>query len=65
MKYLWYNLDNPLLVVSSVDSDYNPTYVTNEDFAMQFDSVAEADAVGNIINDTIEFVGTRPVRKPK
>jgi hypothetical protein len=65
MKFLLYNLDEPILVVSAIDSDYNPTFVTNEDYAMQFGTVAEADAVGNIINDPIEFVGTRPVRKPK
>ncbi len=65
MKYLLYNLDNESLVVESVDSTYNPSYILDESQAMQFDTQTEAIAMLELINATNDFVGTRPVRKPK
>lgn len=64
MKYEIFKIDTPELIAESVDSDYNVTFTTN--VGMRFTN--EPSSLVNSINDAQygeNFVGARPVRKPK
>jgi hypothetical protein len=63
MKYEIFKTDTPELIAESVDSDYNVTFTTQH--GMVFDS--EPLSLVNQINNQngTNFVGARPIRKPK
>jgi hypothetical protein len=55
MKYLLYNLDNESLVVESVDSTYNPSYILDERQAMQF-GIQQQQQNCNELQAKIDFI---------
>lgn len=66
MQYLIYSVDEPALVVISINSQGEPQLSNDESQAMRF-TEEEAEAFINYTIDPVgsQFWGTRPVRKPK
>ena len=63
MEYEIYKIDTPDLIAESVDSNYNVNFVTG--IGMRFST--QPSSLVNSINAQYgeNFVGSRPVRKPK
>jgi hypothetical protein len=64
MKYVIFKIEEPTLMVQTLDSQYNPQLTNDVDNAMLFDSETEALAMIGNMEGTTEFWGARP-KRPK
>ena len=64
MDYELFKNDEPYLVVESVDSAYNCTFTSPDGMRLSESDASTLNVNINIANG-VDFVGSRPVRKPK
>lgn len=64
MKYELFKNDEPSLVVLSVDSAYNCTFTSPSGMELNETDASALKVNINLANGA-DFVGSRPVRKPK
>lgn len=63
MNYEIYKIDTPELVAVSIDCDYMVTFSTSGGMLFNEEPLSLVDEIN--ANMGTEFVGARPVRKPK
>jgi len=64
MTYIIYKKENPILMVETLDSMYDPQLTNDVERAMKFDSSTTAMETIVLMPGSVDFWGTRP-SKPK
>lgn len=63
MKYEIFKTDTPELIATSIDSDFVVTFATRGGLEFEIEPLELVNQINE--NMLVDFVGARPVRKPK